>query len=332
VLTAGIVGALIASAIAAIATHAADSISNPPKADPTPPRAAAAEAPTYPTSPEMRAALSRVAAALVTVEATAGSARTTELGVIIRAGGMLLAPSRGIAGSQSLQVILADGAVYVGSVVGIDPRSGLAVIHINGATDLPTVTLSRAAVVEPSVVLALSTPGETRIAIGAVHETNEIVRVDGTALVGAMRTDFPSAYCPSGSALLNSAGAIDGLAVGDSGGAAVIAPAWLASNVARDLIAAGTVIQGWLGLRGVTDSLWPGGVRIVSLSRSSALRHDGVRPGDVIFGFGTVRIRSMEDLRARLYGLRPGVRVSLQIDEGGAMVRRSVALAATANP
>lgn len=333
ILTAGIVGALIASAVAAIATHLADSISTTP-----PVRVVDEPSRIAPTQPDdemtagMAVAVSRVAAAMATVEATVGGVRTRELGVVIRPDGMLLAPARGIAGSEGLVVTLAGGGVYVGSVVGSDPRSGLAVIHINGAHNLPTVTFSRSTMIGPSVALALSSPGRDWVAIGYLHDTHSIVRINGTTMVGAMTTDFSPSYCLDGSPLMSAMGTIDGIVVGDFHGAAVFAPAWLASNVARDLIESGSVVQGWLGVRGVTNSGWPGGVRIVSIAKGSALRRDGVGAGDAIIGIGSVRIRSMEDLRARLYGLRPGDHVTLSIVEDGVISRRSVALAATKNP
>jgi putative serine protease PepD len=334
VLTAGIVGALIASAVAAIATHVADSMStaSPPKAI-DPPRVVTTPQPRYPLSPGIESAVKRVASALVTVEATSGAVKTRELGVIIRSNGMLLVPSRGLVGSQSLLVYLAnDDVPYVGNVVGTDPGSGLAVVHINGADNLPTVTFSRSPEIDPTVALDVSSPGRVSYTLGMLHATHAIVRIDGRAILGAMTTGFPTAYCPSGSALLSSAGTIDGVAVGDSSGMAVIVPAWLASNVARDLIAAGTIVQGWLGLRGVTNSYWPGGVRIVSIAKGSVLRRDGVLPGEAIVEFGAVRIHSMEDLRARLHGLRPGDRVTLGIVGDGSMSRFSVALSATESP
>ena len=40
----------------------------------------------------------------------------------------------------------------------------------------------------------------------------------------------------------------------------------------------------------------------------------------------------MEDLRARLYGLRPGDRVMLSIVEDGVVTKHSVVLAATEYP
>ncbi len=333
-LTAGIVGALIASAIAAIATHLADSVSAaPPKVTHTPPiRVVPKSSSPDLMSPDMQTAVTRAAAALATVVATTGTVQTRELGVVIRSNGILLAPSKGIAGSESVLVKLADGDVYVGYVVGSDPGSGLAVVHINGAGDLPTVTFSRSPVIEASLALALTWPGRDFVTIGSLHDTDAVVRVGGTAIVGAMTTDFSPTHCPIGSALMSSAGAIDGIVVGDSNGAAVVAPAWLASVVARDLIGAGSVVHGWLGVRGTTDTFWPVGVRIVSIANGSDLHREGIRAGAVIVGVGPVRIRTMEDLRARLYGLRPGDHVTLSIVEDGVATRHSVELAATENP
>jgi S1-C subfamily serine protease len=334
-LTAGIVGALIASAAAAIATHLADSISPPPlyKSVNTTQHIVAAPRFEYPAmSAGLHAAVLKAADALATVQSTSGATRTTEVGVVIRPEGMLLVPANGLSPGQSLQVTLANGVPYVGQVVGTDPGSGLAVVHINGAGDLATVTFSRSPVIDPSVALALWSPGRVAYAVGALHDTHETVRIGQAAIVGAMLTDFTPAQCPIGSALLSSTGAIEGIVIGDANSDAVVTPAWLASIVARDLIASGSVVHGWLGVHGVTDSIWPGGVRIVSVAKGSALRGEGVRAGDVIVSFGTVRLRSMSDLRARLYGLRPGVRVTLSVDQNGVMKRHSVVLAASQNP
>ena len=61
----------------------------------------------------------------------------------------------------------------------------------------------------------------------------------------------------------------------------------------------GSVSHGWLGVKGATAS-GSGGARVAALmtgSPATGLLH----PGDVVMAMGSVPIRSMADLRARLY-------------------------------
>jgi S1-C subfamily serine protease len=85
-------------------------------------------------------------------------------------------------------------------------------------------------------------------------------------------------------------------------------------GVADDLRSNGRVVHGWLGVEGVTA---PGssGVQVSALMAGSpaiGLLHSG----DVVMALGSVPLRSMADLRARLYVMAPKSTVGLSVLDG----------------
>ncbi|HLX77853.1 MAG TPA: S1C family serine protease [Acidimicrobiales bacterium] len=334
VLTAGIVGALLASGVVAIATHLADSLAAPGKSPPdtvVPTTAFHSTLDSPPMSASLAASISRVASAMVTVAVSRDGVTTRAVGVVISSDGMLLVPSGGTAGAKSLLVTLANGDVYVGHLVGSDPDSGLSVVRINGASDLPAIAFSRVPISNRSFVLDVTTPGKHSWAIGAVRALDSTVRIDGHKLVGAIVTDLPAAAGPPGTPLLSSTGTVQGIVTGAQRAMAVIAPAWLATAVARDLMANGTVVHGWIGVRCETNAGPPAGVRIVAMMRRAALKRAGLRTGEVIVSVDRTPVRTLTEFKSRLYGLRPGTRVRLRVNDHGALSTRVVVLAASPN-
>lgn len=330
VLTAGIVGALLASGVVAIATHLADTLATPghPSTHTTI-DATVLPAATPTISASLDSSIARVASAMTTVEATRASVTTATIGVVVRSDGMLLVPESGVAGASSLLVTLANGDVYVGYLVGSDALSGLAVVRINGASGLATISFSRAPMSTRSFVLAVTSPGKRAYAVGTVRSLDPTVRVGGHKLVGAVTTNLPANAGAAGTPLLNSTGTVQGIVTGASHDVAVVAPSWLAAAVASDLMTSGTVVHGWLGARLQTTSGHPVGARIVSMMRTRPLERAGLRLGEVIVSVDRTPVATVAALKARLYALRPGTRVVLRVDDGGAMATRVVVLAAS---
>jgi S1-C subfamily serine protease len=106
---------------------------------------------------------------------------------------------------------------------------------------------------------------------------------------------------------------------GSSGKALIATPGWLAKVVSGDLIAAGRVIHGWLGITGETASLSAYGtaVKVVSVSPGGAAAKAGVKQGDMIEAVNGEPTRTMSDMVAALYSLAPDQAVVLNIDRHG---------------
>ncbi|HXZ82760.1 MAG TPA: PDZ domain-containing protein [Acidimicrobiales bacterium] len=333
-LTAGVVGALLATGVVALGTHLADSmggaglarLGNAPGILQS---NAITPAPGYELSPALVANVTRVSDAMVFVDATRGRTRVRVRGLIVRSDGMILVPAAGVTRAASLLVTLANGDLYVGSLVGTDTTSGLAVVHINGATGLPTVALSPDPMAKGSFALAVTTPGGTAFSLGTVRGLYSRPRVDGHRLLGALSTDLSPSSGPPGSPLLASTGAVEGVITGSTRAGAVVAPSWLAAPVADELIATGKVSHGWLGLEGTTKTGVPAGVRVTAVMAKGSLASAGIKPGDVIVSLDRSPVVSLAELRARLYVLKPGTRVRIGVVRGAVTTEHAVVLGGT---
>ncbi|MGD0219548.1 MAG: PDZ domain-containing protein [Acidimicrobiales bacterium] len=334
VLTAGLVGALLATGVVALGTHLADSmegtsLSQMQGAGEAGQTARVATDAGSGLSPSVISSISRASAAMAFVDASRGTTRVRVLGLVVRPDGMILVPASSVTGATTLIVTLANGDVYAGDLVGVDQRSDLAVVHINGASGLATVALAADPMSQGSLTLAVTTPGSTAFSLGMVRDLDSSPVVGGHRLLAALTTDLSPASGPPGSPLLGSTGLVEGIITGSTRSGVVATPSWLAAPVAVELMAAGTVTHGWLGLKGVTATGDPSGVRVTSIAAHSALAKAGVKPGDVITSLDRQPLTSLGELQARLYVLPPGTRVSLGIVHDAVCSVRSAVLGAT---
>ncbi len=331
-LTAGVVGALLATGVVALGTHLADSMEGAGRAQPgVTTGALSATSGAYELSPTLEANIVRVSEAMVFVDTTRGTTRARVLGLVVRSDGMILVPAGGITGAASLLVTLADGDLYVGYLVASDPNSGLAIVRINGATGLATATLSVDPMSKGSFALALTKPGGTAFSLGTVRTLDSAPRVDGYRLVGAITTDLAPSSDPPGSPLLGPTGLVEGVVTGSTKAGVVVAPSWLVACVANELMTTGKVNHGWLGLSAATHTGKPAGVLVKSVTARGAAARAGIRAGDVIVALDGSPVSSLAELQAQLYVLRPGTRVSVGVVHGMARSTHSAILLATPN-
>jgi S1-C subfamily serine protease len=129
----------------------------------------------------------------------------------------------------------------------------------------------------------------------------------------ALTSSAPAVNQEPGDPLLNQEGDVIGLLYG-SGPSSTFLPTQLVLGVADDLRSTGHVAHGWLGVEGSTAA-GSGGAEVATLmagSPATGLLH----PGDIVVALGSVPIRSMADLRARLYVLPPDSTVGLSVTDG----------------
>lgn len=329
--TAGLVGALLATGLVALGTHLAGAMTNRSSATPgngtktvlTSPTASEAGQRLSGVGTGLAAGIATAGKAVVTINVTRGTTTVRCLGVGVRSDGMLLAPAAEVLGATSIVVMLPDGTNYVGEVVGSDAStraasSGLALVHINGVTDLPVATLKSSRPAASSTIgVAVTAPGGSTFAIGNVSAGGGATATGDAVLVDAMTTDISASMAPPGSILLGSDGQVIGIATGTRAGHLLATPAWIASMVAEKLESVGVVSHGWLGIDGATTSGAAIGVKITNVPAGSAAAEGGMRAGDTIVSVDSHRITSMTELQGRLYFVRPGEKVIIGIVRGG---------------
>lgn len=327
--TAGLVGAILATGLVALGTHLAGAFTGHTTVGAASPPIEGTIGPFLPrtSTPKsdglgsaLRSSIWQVGEAIAVVDVMHGTTDHRFLALVVRHNGILVAPAAYVRGGTTTLVTLSDNVSYVASVVASDSRSGLAVLRINGATDLPAVKLGSAeAVIPGSFALAITGPGGSTYDLGTVRKLDTQLRVDGRQLADTLLTDLPARSAPPGSAVIDSSGAVVGMVAGSYDGRAVAVPSWVAGPVTSQLLADRAVDHGWLGITGKTvneSGFSPAGVLVQSVVAGSAAGEAGLRVGDIITSVGAQPVDSLVGLLGHLYGVPAGAKLTVGIDRG----------------
>lgn len=284
--------------------------SSSPSDSPEPTGPASATAPTDPLELALRSVVSVAAGG------------TTVSGVVLTADGHILT-SHSIASApaeEPVTITLDRGDSGPASLVGGDPRTGLAVVRADGVPDLPppVVLADRDQVQAGDEVRVLGGPlvRPERSATGAVTDPTQTV---GSASVFA--TDAPAHPGSAGGPVVNPAGEVLGIvagvqSTGDGAETSLAFPASAASRVAEELIAGVPVRHPYLGvqLEPADDS----GARVRQVAGDSPAAAAGLQPGDVINQVGERTVHDPDDVLAAVQAARIGDQVRVGVVRDGA--------------
>jgi serine protease Do len=252
-------------------------------------------------------------------------------GFIINKDGFIVTNDHVVRDAETIQVKLSNESVYIGKVIGSDPKTDIAVIKINAKEPLP------AAVLGDSNKLQV---GQWAVAIGNPFGLDRTVTVGVVSATGRsnmgietyedfIQTDASINPGNSGGPLLNVYGEVIGIntaivATGQGIGFAI--PVNMAKQVITQLINKGNVSRGWLGvsIQTVTEDM----ARSFGLPKAyGALVNDvvaggpaakaGIKQGDVITGFDGQSVKDVRQLQ-RLVGETPvGKRAEIELYRDG---------------
>ena len=253
-------------------------------------------------------------------------------GVAVAEGGLVATTADGLSGLQSLWMIGTDGRRARAKLLSVDGSSDLALISV--PDDLPVapfaddttltdgsgdMTLSLTALTDGAMTLHCGTGSVT--SIGTMIGSGS-----AKGMPGIISTASSVLGQEPGDPLLNRDGAVIGILY-QAGTSSTFLPTQLVLGVADDLRSTGKVSHGWLGVRGTTAP-GAGGAEVAQLMAGSPAT--GVlQPGDVVVALGAVPIRSMADLRGRLYVLAPDSTIALSVLEGASTHLVDVTLGAS---
>ena len=255
--------------------------------------------------------------------------RSLGSGVIVNAAGTIVTNQHVIAGADSIRVQLADGRIAEATIVGQDPDTDLAILHL-GLDKLPIMPLGRSDTLRVGdIVLAIGNPYGLSQTV-----TQGIVSATGRGQLGLatfenfIQTDAAINLGNSGGALIDANGDLVGIntavlnrASGGPEGIGFAIPMNLVRGVMEQILKQGHVVRGWLGFvpQDLSDEqaaqlgiVAGGGVTVVNILVKSPAYEAGVRPGDLITGLGTEAVQSAQDLVSRVAALKPGAEVELE--------------------
>jgi Do/DeqQ family serine protease len=254
-------------------------------------------------------------------------------GVIVSQNGYILTNNHVIEAADAIEVALADGRTAPALVVGVDPDTDLAVLHIN-ITDLPAITFA-----DPS----LARVGETVLAIGNPFGVGQTVthgiisalgrsRLNLNTFENFIQTDAAINPGNSGGALVDMNGNLIGINTaiftrnGGSMGIGFAIPVDLARGVLDQIIRSGSVTRGWMGIEmqpltpDVAASLGSSGqqgVLVAGVMRGGPAARAGVRPGDIIVAIDRKPAREAAALLNQVASLSPGSVAQVELLRAG---------------
>ncbi len=254
-------------------------------------------------------------------------------GVIVHPDGYVVTNHHVVDGAKTVTVTLLDQREFAGTIVGTDPQTDLAVIHIEGR-NLPFIPWGDSSTLEVGdYVLAIGNPFGLNSTV-----TQGIVSAKGRGGMGItqyedfIQTDAAINPGNSGGALVNVNGELVGIntaivsRTGGYQGVGFAVPASMAKHVHDSLVADGKVVRGYLGvgIQGVTPELvkafqldGPAGAIVTDIRDQSPADRAGLQRGDAIIEYQRQPIADPQALQRAVTTTPVGTEVTILVVRDG---------------
>jgi S1-C subfamily serine protease len=251
-------------------------------------------------------------------------------GFIFTPDGFIFTNSHVAHGAGKLEVALSDGRRFEAELVGDDPDTDLAVIHIH-AHNLVPAPLGDSQTLKPGqLVIAIGNPYgfQTTVTAGVVSALGRSMRSKtGRLIDNVIQTDAALNPGNSGGPLANSSGDVVGVntaIIQPAQGICFAIPIDTAKLVAAALIKDGKIARGWLGVGIQQIDLQrrfvrfynlssDRGVLIISVEKNGPAEAAGLNEGDLIVSLDGHAISNIDDLHRLLTQKRFGQPVSIDV-------------------
>jgi serine protease Do len=265
-------------------------------------------------------------------------------GFIVDAKGYILTNYHVISDSSRITVRLQNGEEYVGTVVGTDEETDLAVIKVTAGRDLPAVKLGDSNSVQV---------GDWALAIGspfglAQSVTAGIISQLGRETPGSsvfrkfIQTDAAINRGNSGGPLVNMRGEVIGInsqiasVTGDFNGIGFALPSNEVAFVYQQILSTGKVRRGYLGVN--LESIRPefgkvydmpnltGAIVTTVQDKLSPAGKAGILPGDIITEIDGKPVMGSQDLISKVASITPDQQITLTyLREAGTKLEKNTA-------
>jgi putative serine protease PepD len=259
---------------------------------------------------------------LVELQATTTHGTFVLIGVAVAEGGLVATTADLLGGLERIVMVGPGGAHRAASVVATDKTSDIALVNV--PEDLPVAPFADDTNLDsgtPDLALTFVSAGGGKVAL---HCTAGAVTDVGVAIASGPASTMPSITSspatPSviaGGPLLNAEGSVVGILYDPDPGHAPASflPSDLVVGVANDLRSDNRVVHGWLGMQGA-DAPNGTGARVEQV-QSGGPASGLLQKGQLIVAVNATPVRTMAELRARLYVLPPGTPVTVSVQQPG---------------
>jgi serine protease Do len=264
-------------------------------------------------------------------EGEPGDRRSTGSGFIIDAGGTIVTNAHVVEGADWIQVRTFDGRRFTARLLGQDARVDLAVVKIEGASQLPVLTFGDANRLRVGeFVMALGHPFglEHSVSFGIVSRKGAPLTVAAPGF-DFIQTDAAINPGNSGGPLVNMAGEVVGIntMAARNGSIGFAIPSNLVSVLVPQLASKGKVEWGWLGvsITEVSDDdaerlklAEPKGVLVRGVIPGEPADRGGLKANDVLRTLDGAPLDGPRDLQRLVSSSPVGKKVKLGLVREGA--------------
>ena len=334
-LVAALVGAAVATGVSAVTMSDDDGrriVARPPVTTPE-------------GQMDIQAILDRVEESVVTIEtsvsAQGGVFDGAGSGVVLSADGLIMTNAHVVSQSEDITVRMYDVAEHDAVLVGSEPASDVAIIQVDGVSDLTPAELgeSEALLVgEPVIAIgnALNLGGEPSVTTGIVSAVNRSIDSPEGRLEDLIQTDAAINPGNSGGPLVDSSGAVVGMNTAIIENSQNIGFA-IAIDAAKPILERIQNGEGEItpdtprlgvttvpldtvedAVREQLDIQADDGAFVVEVSPGSGAEAAGLEQGDVILSVDGEAITSNEQLGEIVRGHEPGDSIEIAIERDGA--------------
>lgn len=279
--------------------------------------------------------------AVVHLRCGSGRRQSSGSGVVFTPDGFLLTNHHVVEGHDRVRVRFPDGKDAAGQVIGNDPWTDLAVVRVEGEA-VPHAELGDSAALKVGqLVVAIGSPlgFESTITAGIVSAVGRTLRsVSGHLVDNIIQTDAALNPGSSGGPLVDGRGRVIGIntaVIQPAQGICFAIPINMARHVLPSLLKHGRVVRGYLGLHGRRVPIDPelvvrfglkqtSGVEVLNLEEDGPAQNAGIWIEDVIIGFGSQAVTSIDDLHRLLTRLPVGTQTPMVLLREGKRIERQV--------
>ncbi|NVO21022.1 MAG: Do family serine endopeptidase [Bacteroidetes bacterium] len=263
-------------------------------------------------------------------------------GVIISPDGYIVTNNHVVQDATSIEVVLNDKRSYIGTVVGTDPSTDLAVLRID-EKGLPFLSYGNSDdLLIGEWVLAVGNPFNltSTVTAGIVSAKARNINILGTesnipnnsAIESFIQTDAAVNRGNSGGALVNTRGELVGINAAIASGNGFYAgysfaiPVNIVKKVVADLLDYGEVQRAFLGVniqeidskfaeqKGLKELK---GVYVADVIEEGAAQKAGIEKGDIITSIEGNQVNSTSELLENVSRYRPGDKINVTVSRAG---------------
>jgi len=278
-----------------------------------------------------------VAPAVVSVSLPRGGGS----GVLFTPDGYLLTNAHVVGRSGSVKIGLPDGSTHDGNVIGTDPATDLAVVHIDGA-HLPAAELGSSSKLRVGqLVVAIGNPlgFSFTVSAGVVSALGRTLRAqDGRSMDAIIQSDVALNPGNSGGPLVDSHARVVGIntaVILGAQGLSFSVPIDTARWVLSELMQHGRVRRGVLGLAAQTRPLdrrlarhhaiaQRSGVELMEVVPGKPADRAGLKSGDVLVSLDGTAVESVDEVHRLLGASSIGRPMACKVLRGAALVELTV--------